>query len=288
MRYLTTYKLFEYLKYFDINDNQYWFEVRDPKDEKGYSVGWGVGNIEDDDISKFNRTDRHEQFKIFGEVKKLFTEWFNNNHPDKFYFSVPGEKRMNIYINFLEDILENEYEYEIQKTDYKPFDLKEQNVYYVLFKKKPINESNEEIDYYNGLTKEDIEDMFIDVSDMGFQVDVLLDKRIVMVDKDWKIGNTRTTFGQIPLITIRISLPIKSTPGNYPSYQEVDSMKKENEDKLRKLKVSGEFNSIIDEVNDRVSSNEWYVFDTSLIGNGYGQYTLKVFLQRKSDSKYDK
>ena len=101
MKYLTTYKLFEYLKYFDINDNQYWFEVRDTKDEKGYSVGWGVGNIEDDDISKFNRTDRHEQFKIFGEVKKLFTEWFNNNnHPDKFYFSVPGEKRMNIYINF--------------------------------------------------------------------------------------------------------------------------------------------------------------------------------------------
>lgn len=134
MRYI---KLFEnFLKYFNVNDNKYWFEVRDPKDNKGYSVGWGVGNIEDDNISKFNRTDRNEQFKIFSEVKKLFINWFNENKPDSFYFSVPGEKRMNIYISFLNDIIGDDYEYEIQKTDYKPFDLKENNVYYVLFKLK--------------------------------------------------------------------------------------------------------------------------------------------------------
>lgn len=134
MRYI---KLFEnFLKYFNVNDNQYWFEIRDPKDDKGYSVGWGVGNIEDDNLSKFNRTDRNEQFKIFSEVKKLFIEWFNENQPNNFYFSVPGEKRMNIYISFLQDIIGDKYEYEIQKTDYKPFDLKEQNVYYVLFKIK--------------------------------------------------------------------------------------------------------------------------------------------------------
>jgi hypothetical protein len=134
MRYI---KLFEnFLKYFNVNDNKYWFEVRDPKDDKGYSVGWGVGNIEDDNISKFNRTDRNEQFKIFSEVKKLFINWFNENKPDSFYFSVPGEKRMNIYISFLNDIIGDDYEYEIQKTDYKPFDLKENNVYYVLFKLK--------------------------------------------------------------------------------------------------------------------------------------------------------
>jgi hypothetical protein len=134
MKYL---KLFEnFLKYFNVNNNQYWFEVRDPKDGMGYSVGWGVGNIEDDNISKFNRTDRHEQFKVFSEVKKLFKEWFIKNNPDNFYFSVPGEKRMNIYINSLKDIIGNGFEYEIQKTDYKPFDLKEKNVYYVKFKKK--------------------------------------------------------------------------------------------------------------------------------------------------------
>ena len=35
-------KLFEdYIKYFNINDNKYWFEIRDPKDNKGYSIGWG-------------------------------------------------------------------------------------------------------------------------------------------------------------------------------------------------------------------------------------------------------
>jgi hypothetical protein len=134
MKYL---KLFEnFLKYFNVNNNQYWFEVRDPKDEMGYSVGWGVGNIEDDNISKFNRTDRHEQFKVFSEVKNLFKEWFLKNNPDNFYFSVPGEKRMNIYINTLKDIIGDNFKYEIQKTDYKPFDLKEKNVYYVKFKKK--------------------------------------------------------------------------------------------------------------------------------------------------------
>lgn len=134
MKYI---KLFEnFLKYFNVNDNKYWFEVRDPKDDKGYSVGWGVGNIEDDNISKFNRTDRHEQFKIFSEVKRLFKDWFLKHNPESFYFSVPGEKRMNIYINSLKDIIGDDFEYEIEKTDYKPFDLREQNVYYVKFKKK--------------------------------------------------------------------------------------------------------------------------------------------------------
>jgi hypothetical protein len=132
-------KLFEdFLHYFDVNDNKYWFEVRDPKDEKGYSVGWGVGNIDDDNISKFNRTDRYEQFKIFAEVKKLFKEWFDKNKPNKFYFSVPGEKRMNIYIQNIIQIVGNDYEYAIEKTEYKPFDLKEKNVYYVTFKKNNI------------------------------------------------------------------------------------------------------------------------------------------------------
>lgn len=146
---------------------------------------------------------------------------------------------------------------------------------------------SDEVDYYDGLTKEDIEDMFIDISDMGFQVNVILSKRLVMVDKDWKIGNTRTTFGEIPIISVVISLPIKSPAGNPLSYQQVDSMKKENEDRLRALKVSDEFNSVIDEVNHRISHNGWCIFDTSMIGE-YGLYKLKVFLQRKQDSKYNK
>jgi len=128
-------KFENYLKDFFIDKNKYWFEVRDPKDEKGYSVGWGVGNIGDDNISKFNRTDRYEQFKVFAEVKKLFIEWFKNNNPSTFYFSVPGEKRMNIYIKFIMELLGNKYKYVIEKTDYKPFDLKEKNVYYVVFNK---------------------------------------------------------------------------------------------------------------------------------------------------------
>lgn len=129
MRYI---KLFEnYLKYFFVNNNKYWFEVRDPKDQKGYSIGCGVGNIEDDNKSKFDRTDRHEQFLIFSQVKEYFTKWFNENKPDNFYFSVPGEKRMSIYLGYLKKIIGNKYQYEITKTDYKSFDTRENNVYYI-------------------------------------------------------------------------------------------------------------------------------------------------------------
>ena len=95
----------------------------------------GVGNLEDDNISKFNRTDRHEQFKIFSEVKKLFYDWLDDNKPDNFYFSVPGRKRMNIYLKFILDKT-SDYDYEIVKTNYKPFDLMEDTVYYVIFNKK--------------------------------------------------------------------------------------------------------------------------------------------------------
>lgn len=133
MKYILLFE--NYLKYFNVNSNKYWFEVRDPKDEKGYSVGWGVGNIEDDNKSKFDRTDRHEQFKIFSEVKILFKKWFEQNSPSNFYFSVPGEKRMNIYIKYLKEIIGNGYSYEIQKTNYKSFDSREKSVYYVIFKK---------------------------------------------------------------------------------------------------------------------------------------------------------
>lgn len=129
-------KFFEFVNYFQVNDNKYWFEVRDPKDDRGYSVGFGVGNIKDDNLSKFNRTHRHEQFKIFSEVKKQFQKWFDITQPDQFYFSVPGEKRMNIYLNFLKKIVGDQYTYNIEKSDYKPFDLEESTVYYVHFKKK--------------------------------------------------------------------------------------------------------------------------------------------------------
>ena len=121
------------LEKFYINRNKYWFEVREPKNERGYSVGFGVGDIKDDNISKFNRTNRFEQFKIFNTVKTLFFNWLKHTNPDSFYFSVPGEKRMNIYINNLSNI---GYNYKIEETDYKSFDLSENKVYYVTFKKQ--------------------------------------------------------------------------------------------------------------------------------------------------------
>lgn len=134
MRYI---KLFEnFIEDFFINGNKYFFEIEDPEDDKGYCISWGVGDIKDDNYSKFGRTDRNEQFLIFKEVRKLFKEWFVNINPDKFYFSVPGEKRMNIYIENLKNIIGDSYLYYIQETDYPPFDIREDKVYYVVFKKK--------------------------------------------------------------------------------------------------------------------------------------------------------
>jgi len=127
--------IFENYINFTVNDNKYWFEVRDTYTENGYSIGWGSGDIDDDNYSKFGRTDRNEQFLIFKEVKKLFTEWFNKNKPDKFYFSVPGEKRMNIYINYLTQVIGSDYTYKIEETNYPPFDRREKKVYYVKFSK---------------------------------------------------------------------------------------------------------------------------------------------------------
>ncbi len=137
------YILENYLEYFFVNGNKYWFEVRDPRNEKGYSVGWGVGDIKDDNFSKFDRTDRHEQFLIFSEVKKLFKKWFDENKPDNFYFSVPGEKRLNIYLNYLQEIIGDGYTHEVLETEYPPFDRREKKVYYAVFKKvKSFNENS--------------------------------------------------------------------------------------------------------------------------------------------------
>ena len=145
---------------------------------------------------------------------------------------------------------------------------------------------SDEVDY-NGLTKEDVEDMFIEVSDMGFQINILFDKRIVMINKDGS-DNLRVNYATIPLITVKMSLPIKfpANMGGADRFQ-IENQKAENEDRLRKFKVSDEFHSIIGEVNDRISHNGWYIFDSSMIKSGISQ-TLKVFLQRKQDSKYDK
>lgn len=134
---------------------------------------------------------------------------------------------------------------------------------------------SDEVDYYNGLIKEDIEDMFIDISDMGFQVNVILSKRLVMVDKDWKIGNTRTTFGEIPYIEVRI-LPIRN-----PILTSIDVLNRNQN--MKSLNNSDDFKTLLDDVNHRISYNDWYVSESIVI-----QDILKVFLHRKQDSKYIK
>lgn len=135
---------------------------------------------------------------------------------------------------------------------------------------------SDEIDYYNGLIKEDIEDMFLEISDMGFDVFVYFSKRLVVKDKDWKIGNTRTTYGEIPYIEIRILHKRTDNP------IEITSMKVlERNQCMKNLKDSEEFKSLIDEVNNRISHNDWYVSESIVI-----QDTLETFLHRKQDSKY--
>ena len=135
-----------------------------------------------------------------------------------------------------------------------------------------------EIDY-DGLTKEDIEDMFIDISDTGlFTINVGFTIQLVSIEKDRNIGNTKTTYGSIPCIEIRILNKRTDSPTEITSIRVLEKNRR-----MRELKDSEEFKSIVGEVEDRISEREWYISYKKVI-----QDCLLLILNRKEDSKYIK
>ena len=128
-----------------------------------------------------------------------------------------------------------------------------------------------EIDHYNGLTSDFVNDMFVDISDMGFDVKTFLYERSVVINPhSIKRSGIKTEIGIIPYMEIRIRPTL---------HLGVDSG--DIDDKLKNIKDSELFKELIDVANDRLDEYGWYISE-ELINARF----LKIFIHRKQDKKY--
>jgi len=119
---------------------------------------------------------------------------------------------------------------------------------------------------FNGLTKEFIEDMFIDISDEGYDMSVYFDKRaITSVDKE----EGKMIINAIPYIWVRMERIVK-----------IENPK--NSESLLVVKYSDVFKEMIDIANDRLGDFGWYVSDSTVISN----HQIRIFIHRIEDKKY--
>ena len=125
-------------------------------------------------------------------------------------------------------------------------------------------------EHYNGLTKEFIEDMFIDVSDDGYNISTFFDKRaITTVDKE----AGKMVISAIPYIRCTFQKP--SNTG-------LDIFDQQNRKKeLKDYTKSSEFKEMIETTNDRLDDFGWYVSESKVSG-----YQLRIFIHRIEDIKY--
>jgi hypothetical protein len=125
-------------------------------------------------------------------------------------------------------------------------------------------------EHYNGLTKEFIEDMFIDVSDDGYKISTFFDKRaITTVDKE----DGKMVISAIPYI--RCTFQKSSNTG----LDIFDQQKQKKE--LKDYTKSSEFKEMIETTNDRLDDFGWYVSESKVSG-----YQLRIFIHRIEDIKY--
>jgi len=120
---------------------------------------------------------------------------------------------------------------------------------------------------YNGLTKEFIDDIFVDISDNGFNLSTYFDKRAISsVDKE----SGRMIIGAIPYIWLRCNRMNVETPlSNKPT------------DEIKEYIKSYEFKEIIETANDRLDDFDWYVSSTMVQAN-----QIRIFIHRIEDKKY--
>ncbi len=132
---------------------------------------------------------------------------------------------------------------------------------------------SDEIDHYNGLTTDFVNDMFVDISDMGFDVNTFKYERSVVINPhSVERSGIKTEIGIIPYMEIRI----KSTLYDGSRNQLID-----NDHKLKNIKDSELFRELIDVANDRLDGYGWYISEELINGT-----FLKIFLHRKQDKKY--
>jgi hypothetical protein len=122
-----------------------------------------------------------------------------------------------------------------------------------------------EDEQYNGLTKDFIDDMFIDISDdYGFKIITHFDKRaITKVDKE----EGKMIINTIPYIWVRFTNDISDDTSS--------------KDRLDNYKRSKEFKDIIETANDRLHDFGWYISEPMVLGN-----QIRIFIHRIEDKKY--
>jgi hypothetical protein len=126
-------------------------------------------------------------------------------------------------------------------------------------------------EHYNGLTKEYIEDMFVDISDAGYNTSTYFDKNLIQRDISVDKEDGKMVIESIPYIRCVFQELVQWNAND------VGRQKEELEDYTK----SSEFKEIIETTNDRLSDFGWYISKSKVVG-----YQLKIFMHRIEDIKY--
>jgi|SaaInlV_165m_DNA_3_1040750.scaffolds.fasta_scaffold51590_1 hypothetical protein len=125
-------------------------------------------------------------------------------------------------------------------------------------------------EHYNGLTKEYIEDMFVDISDAGYNTSTYFDKNLIQRDTSVDKEDGKMVIESIPYIRCVFQELVQRNAND------VGRQKEELEDYIK----SSEFKEIIETTNDRLGDFGWYISKSKVVG-----YQLKIFMHRIEDIK---
>ena len=132
-------------------------------------------------------------------------------------------------------------------------------------------ESSEELEF--GVTPEDIEYLFTDISDNGWKVDVRFLRKLF----DFKhTDKPILKFGLIPYIEVLISKPT-------PFEQRFNRSQWNEIQELKSFTESDEFQEIIEVASLRLDELELYIQKLSYVNNAFN-----ILIYRKTDQNYIK
>ena len=132
-------------------------------------------------------------------------------------------------------------------------------------------ESSEELEF--GVTPEDIEYLFTDISDNGWKVDVRFLRKLF----DFKhTDKPILKFGLVPYIEVSISKPT-------PVEQRFNRSPWIESQELKSFTESDEFKEIIEVASLRLDELELYIQKLSYVNN-----TFNILIYRKTDQNYIK
>ena len=132
-------------------------------------------------------------------------------------------------------------------------------------------ESSEELEF--GVTPEDIEYLFTDISDNGWKVDVRFLRKLF----DFKhTDKPILKFGLVPYIEVSISKPT-------PVEQRFNRSPWIESQELKSFTESDEFQEIIEVASLRLDELELYIQKLSYVNN-----TFNILIYRKTDQNYIK